>query len=151
YNSEEIVSRYDYDSTLYTNIDYDVAFSAGWEWDTPISKKWWVYYGADIGTFMQFENYEADNFDDGYAISTKTKDLRHSIGPFIGVRFDLTPRISLTTETNLKINFNTVDVHRTYTPTSSDYPELPDETDPTQKSLYTGYEVPYTLVLTIDL
>lgn len=151
YNSEEVESRYDYDSTIYTNVDYNFAVTAGWEWDVAVSKRWWIYYGADLGTYMLFENNEADNFSDGYAEATESKDIRLSVGPFVGIRFDLTPRISLTTETSLKVYHGAVDVHRSFTPSSADYPALPDETEPTVKSTFTTYLPPYTLILTIDL
>lgn len=79
--------------------EYSFAARAGYEWVRPLSSRFFLYFGIDLVTDGSYERVESFTF----TIPAVVAEHRTGIGagPVLGARFQLHPRIALTTESSL--------------------------------------------------
>jgi hypothetical protein len=142
---------YPTDSNTYFYDSYSLNFRLGWEFYNNIGKKSQVYYGVDFRPSISNIKNEAQWFTAGYASGYEKRNQYYGIVPLFGYRFKLNDRISLTAETSFSLIWSISDQRNFSTPTSSAYPAISDDIDPTLKSLYTAYSQPISVIVTFDL
>ncbi len=93
------------DSSAAVNT-YAVGLSLGYEWQTLISHRWKLYYGADIGIGRELDSRKENSRVYRYLSDDDLfTDINYSITrahlnllPFVGFRYNITPRMFLSTE-----------------------------------------------------
>jgi len=108
-------------STYYfNNSAASVYLAIGKEFQKPIDKRWTWYFGGDVVPFYTMAN------QDYYALGTlNSESENNSVGvglrPFLGIRFNLNPRLYLSAEANLGLQYayrtNTIQYTDTSEPT----------------------------------
>ena len=92
-------------SSFYNNSSYaSFHFVVGKEFQKPIDKRWTWYYGGDIVPFFSFFNQ--DNFQNG-SLSSNSESNSYGLGlrPFLGIRFNISPRLYLSAEANMLLQY----------------------------------------------
>jgi hypothetical protein len=144
-------TNYPNDSTKYNRFNYGVDFRIGWEFVNEISKRWQVYYGLDTKISYQHIKNDLNYFSSGYAYGSESNYNTFGISPVLGFRFRLNKRLSLTTETNLSINWSKSSRREYYTPYISGLPAIPDEITPSDVRIYSQFSQPLTIIFTYDI
>lgn len=150
YLYSEIPSPYNGDSL--TNIFYNkqrsLVFRLGYEFFQDLSKRWQVYYGADLNATCSYQRNDAPYWNGGYANGYETTTAGYGIAPVLGIRFKMSNRISLITESSFLIQYYTSSSYRYYIPVTSAYPPKEDDPKSTNKRIGTTFSYPLSLVLT---
>lgn len=144
-------TNYPNDSTKYNRFSYAVDFRIGWEFVNEISKRWQVYYGLDTKISYQQNKNDLNYFSNGYAYGSETNYNTFGISPVLGFRFKLNKRLSLTTETNLSINWSKSSRREYYTPYISGLPAIADEITPSDVRIYSQFSQPLSIIFTFDI
>jgi hypothetical protein len=86
----------------------------GKEWQIPLRKRWYGYLGLDIegrGEKVRIhdDNYDVENLEDAEFVSVRrdmevTQSFAAGILPFVGAGFQISDRLSLSTEIRLNIS-----------------------------------------------
>ncbi len=86
---------------------YTIGLSAGYEWQKLISHRWKGYYGVDLGGNFERTLTRIESGLDEFTRETLTKSRNHKLSllPFIGVRFNITPYLFLSTELKLESQY----------------------------------------------
>jgi hypothetical protein len=143
--------NYPSDSNKYFRFNYAIDFRIGWEFVNEISKRWQVYYGLDTRLNYQHIKNDLNYFSSGYAYGSETKYSTFGISPVLGFRFKLNKRLSLTTETNLSINWSKSSRREYYTPYISGLPTIADEITPSDVRIYGQFSQPLSIIFTFDI
>jgi hypothetical protein len=118
YNGEKKAVRLGFDT--YVNInktdsktstssftDYSsgyVGLVAGMEFQNKIDKRWVWYYGGDFVPFYSFSNQ--DSYSNGeLSWEELYKEFGLGLRPFLGIRFDISPRLYLSAEANVLLSY----------------------------------------------
>jgi hypothetical protein len=144
-------NNYPNDSNKYNRFSYGVDFRIGWEFVNEISKRWQVYYGLDTKISYQHYKNDLNYFSNGYAYGSETNYNTFGISPVLGFRFKLNKRLSLTTETNLSINWSKSSRREYYTPYISGLPAIADEITPSDVRIYSQFSQPLSIIFTFDI
>ena len=103
YNNE-VAPIYNNDSTIYHNKGNSFYATVGWEFYSNLNKRWQVFYGMDLRTAMVFQKNEQGYTNGGYVEGSDSRTQDYALAPFLGIRFKITKRISILTETSYSIN-----------------------------------------------
>jgi hypothetical protein len=143
--------NYPSDSNNYFRFNYAIDFRIGWEFVNEISKRWQVYYGLDTRLNYQHNKNDLIYTSNGYAYGSETIYNTFGISPVLGFRFKLNKRISLTTETNLSIDWSKSSRREYYKPYISGLPAIADEITPSEVRIYSQFSQPLSIILTFDI
>lgn len=126
-------------------------FQTGIEFKKQLSKRWQMYSGVDLGYSLtsysalyegvSFPPYNWESIYEGKTHST-------NFSPLLGIRFHLSPNISLTTETAINLNYSWDNSAQTIT-----YPNLPANNSSTtseSNTLGVNMTAPFKLYLNIS-
>lgn len=119
YSNNQISSNYNSDTNRYYEKGYSINTSIGWEFYDNLGKKWQVFYGADLrGSYVYSNNDDNTSgvvtangslFFNGWLSKTQI----YGLAPLLGIRFKLTKRLSILTETSYTFNWE-YDFNGTY-------------------------------------
>jgi len=153
YLYEENPSPFSYDSlnTIYTNKKSSFVLRVGYEFFQDLTKRWQVYYGADLITNYSFERNDAQYWNAGYSNGYESKTSGFGIAPVLGIRLKMNKRISLITESSLLLQYSKSTSYRYYLPESSAYPNKANDPQKTNKSFGTTFNYPLSIILTINI
>lgn len=138
-------------SANYPNIDsankyYDKGNSfyaaIGWEFYNNLSKRWQVFYGIDLRTTLTFEKNELESEDGEYTSGYDSRTQIYGVAPLLGIRFQLTKRLSILTETSYSINTETDYSDNFYTPLPGAFQPPPKSTSQKTTKTYSSYYQP---------
>lgn len=134
----------------YNNSAWQYDLRLGVEWERSVGKRWQVYYGGDFrpSTFGWDDEWTYSNA--GYRNASKTTTTTMAVAGLLGVRFRVTPRLSLMTEGSFSWGVSNTEVIRSSTPQAPEYPVLDNEVSHTT-STSTGYQYPLMVVVAFDL
>jgi len=80
------------------------ALVTGMEWQKQIDKRWVWYYGGDFVPHYSFNNL--DTFSNGELYwEEEYKEFGLGLRPFLGIRFDISPRLYLSAEANILLSY----------------------------------------------
>lgn len=151
YSDYDIITSSTDDTNKYHYNSYAVNTRLGWEFSDNLSKRWQVFYGADIRASASYLKNDAPHWNGGYANGVETKTSRYSIVPLLGFRFRFNNRISISTETGYAINWQKESYRRYFISTSSQFPPMQDIIKPDAKKINTTFLPPISLFLTFDI
>ncbi len=151
FSSEDVPPSSADDLNKYHKNSHSYDARIGWEFSNELSKRWDVFYGMDFRPGCFCVQNDAAFWNAGYANGFEGKEQIYGVAPVLGFSFKLTERIHLETEASFSFDYSTSWERKYYTPTSSLYPELPDETTPRIKKIYTSFEQPLALIFTFDI
>ena len=76
----------------------------GMERQNKIDKRWVWYYGGDVVPYFSFN--VQDNFINGeLTYESEYKEFGLGLRPFLGIRFDISPRLYLSAEANILLSY----------------------------------------------
>ena len=152
YGFDEELPAYWYNSPqdTYRNKHSELTIRIGFEWHQELNKRWQVFYGLDfrpswISTSTQWTYSNA-----GYRHGAESTDQLLAITPLLGVRYRITPRFSLLTESSFSFIRHDGWSRQFSEPMTVDYPPIPDETL-RRTSFRTSYQVPLSVIAAFDL
>jgi hypothetical protein len=147
----DISAPFDGDTNSYHANASEVNARIGWEFFTDLDRRWQAFYGVDFRPTFVHDKNDAPYWNGGYANGREVKYRNLGIAALLGIRYRLTRRVSLSTETHVSLNFSKEDVRRYYIPVTSQYPPQADEIVPTEKRTLTYFMPPISLFFTFDL
>jgi hypothetical protein len=135
----------------YYNRSKYIILRVGYEFYQSLSRRWQVYYGADlVGSYAESKN--DDNYSNGgYVVGTESKAKNIGVAPVLGLRFRINKRISLITESSLLIQYSESSSYQFYSPATSAYPPIPNDRKQSGIALGTSFNYPLALILTISI
>lgn len=92
-------------SSSYSNTSYaSFSLALGKEFQKPIDQRWTWYFGGDIVPFFSFN--DQDFYQNGGRYST-SESGSYGVGlrPFLGIRFNIGPRLYLSAEANVALQY----------------------------------------------
>ncbi|MBI4929475.1 MAG: hypothetical protein HY841_01845 [Bacteroidetes bacterium] len=89
---------------LLKNENSNNFLKAGFNREQRIDKRWLFYYGSDLVYAFGVIKYQLGNLTSG-VITTTEKNKYYGPSPFMGIRFEVNPHISFTTETYANLFF----------------------------------------------
>lgn len=129
---------------------YSVDLRIGYEHTTAMGRRWQLFYGADFRPSFVYVKNDAQYANGPVIYGSESHSMVWGIAPILGVRFKVTDRISIITETNFSVNFvETYEqgIHRQRTPDSP----IPEQPEPEKSfDLSGGYTQPLNLIMTFD-
>lgn len=90
-------------NTLRNVQEDDFKFRAGYEWQKPVSERFTMHYGIDGVVTYYYQKTSVEFFPSDLSSFEKTRGIGG--GPFLGVTFHLSERVSLSTETYAYLMF----------------------------------------------
>lgn len=92
-------------SSSFTDYSYGyIGLVTGMEKQNQIDKRWVWYYGGDLVPYYSFDNQ--DSFANGELYwEDETKEFGVGLRPFLGIRFDISPRLYLSAEANILLSY----------------------------------------------
>lgn len=153
YTFSESPSPYNGDSLdiNYTNKQSSFVFRLGYEFFQDLSKRWQVFYGADVNVSNAHQRNDAQYWNGGYSNGVETNSTGFGLAPMLGLRFKINKRISLITETSFLMQYSENSSYRYYRPVTSNYPSIPNDPKTTTKSFNTTFNYPLSLIFTVNL
>ncbi|MCO5275655.1 MAG: hypothetical protein M9900_12160 [Flavobacteriales bacterium] len=128
------------------------AFSvrAGVERTQELAKRWQIFYGLDIRPAWSWA-YTDRRYSSGYYYyGQETTGTDWAVGPLLGIRFRITPRFSLLTETSLAYVATERKQRDFTTPMDADHAPQPDATL-TTRGFHTLFQPPLNVTATFTL
>ncbi|HRI58995.1 MAG TPA: hypothetical protein PK228_04715 [Saprospiraceae bacterium] len=104
YSSEEAPGYFMGDSSSYEDMQSKIAFRVGYEKFAMLEKRWEVLYGLDFRANFFRDMDENTGSNAGYMNGHDDKTIILGLAPFLGFRFKIGKRLSLTTEASLNCN-----------------------------------------------
>lgn len=153
YLYSESPSPYNGDSLniKYFNKQSSFVLRIGYEFFQNLSRRWQVYYGADLRTTYSHQRNDAPYWNGGYANGIETTDNGFGLAPVLGVRFKMSKRVSLITESSFLLQYSTSTTYRYYLPVTGAYPPKPNDPKTTNKTIGTTFNYPLALNLTLTI
>jgi hypothetical protein len=128
----------------------DVALRIGWERYQELTRKWQVFYGIDLRPAWVSYQTDWEYSSGGYNFSLERTETHWALAPLAGIRFRLSPRFSILTESSFALDRAVSNVQRSATPQTPDYPPIEKETIKTT-SFSTTFQAPLMVVAAFDL
>jgi hypothetical protein len=111
------INKTDTKTSTSTFDDYssgNFAAVAGLELQKQIDKRWVWYYGGDFVPYITFSN--RDSYLDGELFMEEDfNGFGLGFRPFLGIRFDLSPRLYLSAEANITLSYGRRTNYRSFT------------------------------------
>lgn len=123
----------------------------GYEFFQDLSKRWQVYYGADFTTSYSHQRNDALYWNGGYATGIESKASGFGLAPVLGVRFKMSKRINLITESSFLLQYSTSSSYRYYLPVTGTFPPKANDPKTTNKTIATTFNYPLSLILTLNI
>lgn len=106
-------STREYESNDYRteSSSYSISPRVGYEFHSNI-KRWQIFYGVDA-TFSYSNHKSTDNYSNSSIDYRESIDKRYSFGvrPLVGVKYQINPWLSVTTETGVNFNYFASDAY----------------------------------------
>lgn len=115
-----------------------------------LSKRWQVFYGFDLRPSWAHSDNEYIFSQGYYQYGRETHDTDFGIAPLLGIRYRITPRFSILTETSFMFVANTNELREYSVPQDDAHPPQPDHTQTTH-SFNTFFIPPLSVVATFAL
>jgi hypothetical protein len=152
YNNDVVPSQNQYDPTIvYADKSFDFSARIGMEMFSELNKHWQVFYGVDFIASYNYEKRDDRYSMDGYTAGEESSTQNIGLAPMLGIRYRVSKRLSLTTESSFSFNLLNGALRDYFTPTSGQYPVLDDIIYPQTKRVYTSYSQPLSIILTFDI
>lgn len=153
YLYSETPSPYNGDSLKikYYNRQSSFVLRIGYEFFQNLSRRWQVYYGADLTTSYSHQRNDAPYWNGGYANGQESTAKGFGLAPVLGVRFKMSKRISLITESSFLIQYSESSSFRYYLPVTGAYPPKANDPKTTNKTIGTTFNYPLALILTFNI
>lgn len=135
----------------YYNKQSGFVVRIGYEFFQDLSKRWQVYYGADLTTSYSYQKIDATNWNDGYANGQESTTAGFGLAPVLGIRFKMSKRICLITESSFLLQYSTNTSYRYYLPMTGGYPPKANDPKTTNKTIGTAFNYPLSLILTLNI
>lgn len=91
----------------------NISMVAGMELQKQIDKRWIWYYGGDFVPYYTFSN--RDSYLNGELfMEEEYRSFGLGFRPFLGIRFDLSPRLYLSAEANITLSYGRRKNYRSY-------------------------------------
>ena len=123
----------------------------GYEFFQNLSRRWQVYYGADLRTSYFYQKDDAPYWNGGYANGIENISKGLGLAPVLGIRFKMSRRVSLITESSFLIQYSESSTQRYYLPVTNSYPLKANDTKTKNRSFGTIFNYPISLVLTVKI
>jgi len=152
YDYQDLSPRVEAAPNTYKWIRYVLYSRLGWEFTNEISKRWQVFYGLDfryVNDYFRHDGVDEDDIE--YHNGTLRKDENYGIAPLLGFRFKLNDRLSLTTEANYLFNWQYENETDFSLPVSPQFPDLPDQPEPEERTFDMDFFVPMFVTIHIRL
>lgn len=118
-------------------------FLLGIEQEKEISSRWVFFYGCDV--LYKYELGMTNQGDASLGITTdKSKAVSYGFSPVTGVKFEIAPRIFISTETDFELWIN----RTTVTAINDIFPQSNRSNN--TKSFFTEYAIPQNIYLVIE-
>ncbi len=130
---------------------YNASLRIGYEFVQELSRRWQVYYGADLTANYAHERSDSPSWNAGYASGYESTSKSLGMAPVLGIRFRINQRLSLITESSFLVYYSQSTSYRYYLPISHAYPDKKSEPKSTQKAIGTSFSNPLSLILTITI
>jgi hypothetical protein len=82
---------------------YQVSIAPGYEKRNQIAKRWLIYGGVDL--LIGYELTKTENTSAGITSTNEQTKLNGGIAPVFGLQFNITERLSLSTESQLRLQY----------------------------------------------
>ena len=153
YSYSETPSPYNGDSLKikYYNKQSSFVLRVGYEFFQDLSKRWQVYYGADLTTSYSHQRNDALYWNGGYANGIESTTSGFGLAPILGVRFKMSKRINLITESSFLLQYSTSSSYRFYLPMTGAFPPKANDPKTTNKTIGTTFNYPLSLILTLNI
>lgn len=115
-----------------------------------LSRRWQVFYGLDFRPSWERLDDGFTHSNAGYRHARHTREQQMGVAALMGVRFRITPRFSLLTETSFAYVRTDVETRTVSTPQDDTYPFIDDEVFK-GTNLNTVFQAPLMLVAAFDL
>ena len=107
-------------STYFNSSAASLSIAIGKEFQKPIDKRWTWYLGSDLVPFFSFNNQ--DMFQSGSLYSeSESSSIGMSVRPFLGIRFNINPRLYLSAEANVGLQYSYTKNYINYIDNSEPY------------------------------
>jgi hypothetical protein len=151
FNNSTIPPQFPNDSNKYYLKTYSLNAFIGWEFYTNLGRHWQVFYGADFRPSLTYYENDYENSNNYYVEGSETQAQIYGIAPFLGIRFKLTKRLSILTETSYAINWEQ-DMNKTYyTPLAGATSPAPTPVNQKTTKMYSSYSAPLSIFITFAL
>jgi hypothetical protein len=91
-----------------------MALVIGKEFQRQIEKKWTWYFGGDVVPFFNFNNQDVFSNGELY-LESDYQSYGVGVRPFLGIRFNINPRLYLSAEANVALNYGRTKNYLAYT------------------------------------
>ena len=140
------------DTVLYKTISYNFNARIGWEFTNKLGKKWNVFYGLDFLANYSYSKSDSPNSLDNignylYVDGTITNTLVVAIAPMLGIKLNITKRLSLSTETSYSINWEQDNNNTYWREVSPQAPYIQGKPSPTERKVYSTFYEPVSLFI----
>ncbi len=115
-----------------------------------LSKRWQVFYGLDFRPSWQYSQNDYHYSNGGYRYGSDSRQQDLAFAPLLGLRYHITKRFSLHTETSFAFMRSDSELHSYTVPIVDGYPPLPDTRQRTG-SFRTVFQTPLSVIATFDL
>jgi hypothetical protein len=146
YNNQ-IAPSFTNDSNKYYDKGYSLYAAIGWEFYDNLSKRWQVFYGMDFRTILVFDKNDYQSSNGYYANGTDMRTQIFALAPLLGIRFKLTKRLSILTETSYSINTEKDYTNTFYTALPGATPPAPASISQKLTKMYTSFSQPLSVFL----
>ena len=122
---------------------YFVKAKIGWEKEKDLGGRWQVFYGIDHWQryYYHKSTYEREYYNQ--ITKQKARNKYFALSPLLGFRFNLSKRISISTETSLSFIYSVAKSEIYY-----DSSGTIEESNPESKSFSTSYNDPFQIFFT---
>ena len=127
-----------------------ISVRLGWERVQEITRKWQVFYGVDLRPAWVNNQSDWDYSNGGYRFSLQSTEEHWAVAPVAGVRFRISPRFSILTESSFAFDRVVSTSRRSATSQAPEYPPIDDETTKTT-STATVFQAPLMVIAAFDL
>ena len=122
----------------------------GWEWVSPVSKRFELLYGPGIICFYNTSNWESGISGD-YVFGNQAKILTLGLSLDASIRFKINSRMSLFTFTSLDLISTNSKQKIFYRPINNSIPNKPTEKQPDSFEHRASFNLPISLYFTFTL
>lgn len=125
-------------------------YRVGYEYFKKVSPKFTMFYGADFRPSVSYNKTENFSQTSGYFVGTITDSKVLGVAPFLGAKFQLTSRLSLSTEAGISINYSEIKTRNYYVPISSAFPDKMEDSHKNTYNWFSTFNNPVFLIFAFD-